>query len=84
VPETTKAPRDGAFWEERATGIEPATSSLGSCDRTEGVDVDFVHVGRDGRGSDGDRRPPDALLTCLGSLDHSIIESRPLSAGLSC
>ena len=26
---------------------------------------------------------PEATLTCPGSLGHSIIESRPLSAGLS-
>ena len=46
TPKTTKAPFQRGFLAERATEIEPATSSLGSCVAFSGGDVHFVHVSR--------------------------------------
>lgn len=47
---------------ERATGIEPTTSSLGSFVASVGSEVESADVGRDGCGLDACWRPLDALL----------------------
>src|SRR5262245_35888742 len=52
--QTTKSPLQRAFSRERATGLEPATSSLGRCVAFSGGDVHFVHVSRADAVSMGD------------------------------
>lgn len=48
-----EAPVERGFLRERATGIEPATSSLESGDRIPTVERPLPHVGRDGCGFHG-------------------------------